>query len=112
MTGTANPAAAAIGAAISPTLSPTPPVECASTFGLTIAERSSGSPQRSIAVVRLAASASLKSVAGAGHQERRHLVVLDLTARVAVDEAFGLLQGKFFAVALLADEIDNSVHKE
>ena len=44
--GTATPHAATSGARMSETLSPTPPVECLSTFGRRQADRSSRSPER------------------------------------------------------------------
>ena len=56
--GTFTPQAAASGASASETLSPTPPVECLSTFAPGTSERSSTSPERSIASVSARTSAS------------------------------------------------------
>ena len=46
--GTTTPAAAARGATIRLVLSPTPPVECLSTFTPGISDRSTVSPERSM----------------------------------------------------------------
>jgi len=56
--GTTTPQAAAMGASASETLSPTPPVECLSTLTPGRSERSSTWPERSMASVRAAVSAS------------------------------------------------------
>ncbi len=48
-----------MGASAIETLSPTPPVECLSTFTPATSERSSTSPERSIASVSAAVSASV-----------------------------------------------------
>ncbi len=50
--GTLTPQAAASGASASETLSPTPPVECLSILAPGTSERSSTSPERSMASVR------------------------------------------------------------
>jgi hypothetical protein len=55
--GTLTPHAAASGAAMRVTLSPTPPVECLSTFTPSMPLRSSTSPLRTIAMVRANVSA-------------------------------------------------------
>ncbi len=56
--GTLTPQAAASGASASETLSPTPPVECLSIFTPGTSERSSTSPERSMASVRARVSAA------------------------------------------------------
>ena len=56
--GTGTPQAATSGASASETLSPTPPVECLSTFAPGTSERSSTSPERSIASVSARTSGS------------------------------------------------------
>jgi len=56
--GTFTPQAAASGASGRETLSPTPPVECLSTLTPGMAERSSTSPEWSMASVRARTSAS------------------------------------------------------
>ena len=57
--GTITPAAAASGATIKLVLSPTPPVECLSTFMPGTAERSTVSPERSMHSVRRLTSRSV-----------------------------------------------------
>ncbi len=57
--GTFTPQAAAKGAAIKVTLSPTPPVECLSTFTPSIPLRSSTSPLAIMACVSASVSARL-----------------------------------------------------
>jgi hypothetical protein len=54
--GTATPQAATAGARGSEILSPTPPVECLSTFGRSRSDRSMMSPERSIASAHTASS--------------------------------------------------------
>ncbi len=56
--GTATPQAATIGASGIETLSPTPPVECLSTFGRSMWDRSRTSPDSSIASVHAVSSSS------------------------------------------------------
>ena len=57
--GTFTPQAATSGATASEVLSPTPPVECLSTFVPGMSERSRTSPERSMAPVRACSSGSL-----------------------------------------------------
>ena len=57
--GTMTPAEAARGAAIRLVLSPTPPVECLSTFTPGIADKSMVSPDRSMQSVRADTSLSV-----------------------------------------------------
>ena len=57
--GTFTPQAATIGASTRETLSPTPPVECLSTKGPAMPERSMTFPERSITSVRSAVSLAL-----------------------------------------------------
>ena len=57
--GTLTPQAATSGASASEVLSPTPPVECLSIFGPGMSERSSTSPEWSMAPVRACSSGSL-----------------------------------------------------
>src|SRR5690606_20068863 len=56
--GTGTPSAATSGASTSETLSPTPPVECLSTFTPGTAERSTTTPERSITSTSAASSSS------------------------------------------------------
>ncbi len=56
--GTGTPHAATRGASTSETLSPTPPVECLSTFTPSMSDRSRTVPECSIARVSAAASAA------------------------------------------------------
>ncbi len=56
---TKAPAAATTGAITSEVLSPTPPVECLSTFAPGMSEKSSTSPECSMASVSAAASAGV-----------------------------------------------------
>ena len=57
--GTAAPQAATIGASISETLSPTPPVECLSVTGPGRSDQSSTSPESRMAMVSATASSRL-----------------------------------------------------
>ena len=57
--GTLTPQAATMGARTRETLSPTPPVECLSTKGPAMPERSMTLPERSMTSVRSAVSALL-----------------------------------------------------
>ena len=57
--GTLTPQAATIGARMSETLSPTPPVECLSTKGPAIPDRSMTEPERSMTSVRSAVSGAV-----------------------------------------------------
>ena len=56
--GTSTSQAAASGASESDTLSPTPPVECLSTFTPGMSERSSTSPDSSIALAQAPSSSA------------------------------------------------------
>jgi hypothetical protein len=56
--GTQIPQAATIGAIKSDVLSPTPPVECLSAFGLSMAEKSRVFPECSMASVSVSCSES------------------------------------------------------
>ena len=79
--GTFTPHAAASGASASETLSPTPPVECLSTFAPGMSERSSTSPERSIASVSAPHLGVVHAAEEDRHAEGGHLVVGDLAAR-------------------------------
>ena len=73
--GTAIPAAATKGASTRDVLSPTPPVECLSTFFCGNDERSSTSPERNIASVSAAVSGRRHALQHNGHQPGGHLIV-------------------------------------
>ena len=96
------PQAAASGARMSETLSPTPPVECLSISGLG-AEKSSGSPTCSIPS-RTARSPRREPAKEDRHQQRRHLVVRHLTRGVPVHQLAELAARQDAAVALALDQ--------
>ena len=53
----------------------------------------------------------VESVARAGHQKGGHLRIGNFRADISVDQPFELFESEFFAIALAADQIYNSVHK-
>jgi hypothetical protein len=81
-----QPAAASSGATTNVVVSPTPPVECLSTVGPRSPERSTVSPEATNASVSATASASVKASDHAGHEQRRHLRVVDLALEVAGEQ--------------------------
>ena len=109
--GTTTPAAAASGATMKLVLSPTPPVECLSTFTPGIADRSTVSPERSMHSVKAADFAVGHPREEHGHQERRHLVIRNVAAGVAFHQKLDLFGSELFAVALALDQV-NCTHFE
>ena len=107
-----TPQAATIGPTAREVLSPTPPVECLSTTLRPSAERrSSVSPLRIIASVSANVSAAIEPAEVDGHQERGHLVVGDLAARIA-EHQLGELRGRELpAVALALDHLGRVDHE-
>ena len=104
--GTATPHAATAGASGIEILSPTPPVECLSTFARAIADRSMTSPERVIASAHVASSRSVEALEEDRHQHRRDLVVGDRAVGEARDEEADLGVVERATVALLADQLD------
>ena len=102
--GTVTPAAAASGAAIRLVLSPTPPVECLSTLTPGTAERSTLSPELDHAVGQGADLPVRHAGVKHRHKKRRHLVIRDGAAGIAVNE-----EGDFFyEIALPRPSYDGS----
>ena len=71
-------------------LSPTPPVECLSAFGLGMSEKSRMLPELSIASVSACCSVLVHAVEVDGHKQRADLIVGNATAGYAGDEELDL----------------------
>ena len=71
-------------------LSPTPPVECLSAFGLGMSEKSRMLPELSIASVKACCSSLVHAIQVNGHEERADLIVGNAAAGDAVDEELDL----------------------
>ena len=91
------------GANTSVTPSATPPVECLSTLGAASPDRSTVSPESTIARV-IARVSSASRPRRSGHQERGGERVADLAPRVALDEGPNLSGSQRPAVALGGDD--------
>ena len=104
--GTATPYAATSGASGSVILSPTPPVECLSTVGLSTLDRSSRSPEAIIAAVQRASSASDMPRSSIAISQRRHLLLGHRTPGVRVDHPVDLGVRQRAAVPLGPDDVD------
>src|SRR5262249_15860869 len=117
--GTAAPHAATRGTRTSDTLSPTPPVECLSTVGRPIPDRSSRRPLATIAAPhRLSSSGLIPAPTRGGparlhppppdrHQVGGHLPVGDLGTGVGVDEPVDRVAGQSGAVPLGPDQFND-----
>ncbi len=108
--GTDTPHAATAGARCSEILSPTPPVECLSTLAPGMSDRSSTSPECSIASVSARQLGAVEAAEEDRHQQRRRLVVGDAAVGHAAHERPDLLGRQRAAVALAADQLDD-VHR-
>ena len=109
--GTTTPAAAASGATMRLVLSPTPPVECLSTF-----TPGTGRQVHRFAGAQHAFREPADFAVGHpreedGHQESRHLIVGNFAAGVAFHQKFNLFGSEFFPVALPLDQV-NCTHYE
>ena len=106
--GTTTPADAASGAAIRLVLSPTPPVECLSTFTPGTEDKSTVSPERSRQSVKADTSLSRHAREEHGHEKRRHLVVRNLAGGEPLNQAGDLFGGQLLAVSLALNQVDSS----
>ena len=107
--GTGTPHAATIGARISDTLSPTPPVECLSTFMPGMAERSITSPGMQHQIGEGGGLPVGHAAEVDGHEQRRHLVIRQLVLRIRRDEPPEFIRGQLAAVPFLAYQF-NRIH--
>ncbi len=89
-------------------LSPTPPVECLSTFTPGMPERSTVSPERIMHLGQALTSRSVMPEKQDGHQERRHLIIGNFAGRVSVHQKVDLFGSEFFAVALALNQVNCS----
>ena len=106
--GTFRPPAATMGAMTSEVLSPTPPVECLSTFRPARSEKSSTRPECSMASVSAAISGPAHTAKHDRHQPGRHLVIGNVAAGVRGNELFDFFAGKFARVSLAADQVNGA----
>ncbi len=101
--GTKTPQAARIGASMSETLSPTPPVECLSTTGPFKSDQSSTLPESRMAVVSATRSLKAHVAEKDRHGEGGRLGMADRAIGEAVDEAADFAGGQLRAIALFRD---------
>ena len=106
--GTTTPAAAASGAAIRLVLSPTPPVECLSTFIPGMDDRSTVSPDCTIRSVSALTSRSVMPEKKTAIRNADNLIIRDGSAGITVNEESDFVRRKFFAVPLAMDQVDSS----
>ena len=102
------PPAATIGARMSEVLSPTPPVECLSTFfhrKFEMIDHFAGVQHHFGQRRRFRVS---KATDPGGHEPCRHLVIRNFAFGVAADEESDFLTGMFPGIAFFSNEVDGT----
>ncbi len=97
-----------MGAEIRLVLSPTPPVECLSTFTPGIEDRSTIEPEFIMASVIALTSRSVMPEKIHGHRKSRHLVIGDFAASVAIHKVSKFLWGKLLSIPLAMNQVDST----